>query len=39
MSLKQNTSSLQEIFDKINSLPTSENLDAEISIQQALIAE
>lgn len=39
MSIKNNTTSLQSLLEQANSLPEAENLDTEISIQTALIAQ
>jgi hypothetical protein len=37
--LKQNTTTIQELLDTINTLPTAENLDTELSSQTTLISE
>jgi hypothetical protein len=37
--LKQNTTTIQELLDTINTLPTAENLDTELSAQTTLISE
>lgn len=37
--LKQNTTTIQELLNTINTLPTAENLGAELSTQSSLISE
>lgn len=37
--LKQNTTTIQELLNTINSLPEAENLDTEISTQSTLLSE
>lgn len=37
--LKQNTTTIQELLDTINSLPTAETLDTELNAQSNLISE
>lgn len=39
MSIKNNTTSLQDLLDKVNALPEAENLDTEISTQSTLLSE
>ena len=39
MSLNTNITNLQEILDKVNTLPSAENLENELNSQSALISE
>jgi hypothetical protein len=39
MSIKTNTTSLQDLLERVNELPKAENLDTEISTQTELISE
>lgn len=39
MSISNNTTKLQSLMDKVNSLPTAENLDTELSAQDILITQ